>query len=85
MKTTPTMPPKKNTRPSSPSNDKDAWAALASKKGHSQPPNSKAIADLQCEGHKTKKKQLVVSIKQEGEVHTTSSKVSQEPLLNPKS
>lgn len=65
MKTTPTMPPKKNTRPSSPPNNDEARVAHTAKKGklalatdHSPPRNLKATAYPQGEGHFAKQKHI---------------------------
>jgi hypothetical protein len=94
------MPPKKNTRLSSPSNDEDVRVALAAKKGkgeaakkgqvtlasdHSPPPNPKASTDLHGEALTAKQKQKAVNTEEEGEVHTTISENSQDPSPNPKS
>jgi hypothetical protein len=68
---TPMMPPKKNTLPSSPSNNEYAKVALVAKKGkvvltsdHSPAPKLKAYVDPQGEGLIAKQKQKEVSTEQ---------------------
>lgn len=87
---TPMMPPKKNTLPSSPSNNEYARVALVAKKGkvvltsdHSPPPKLKASVEGRRPHHKAKAEGSLH--RAEGEVHTTSLEDSQDPLLKPKS